>query len=313
MGGVIDVGVQLPGPSLSELQQRDGSADGDAVDAVIRDVLDDGAAEAALLTPIGGADPNRERDPYRAADLARATNDHVRERWLSRDQRLWGSIVVSSQLPERAAMEIRRLGGDRRFRQVVLSGNAVGRTFGHAVFRPIFDAAVDNGLPVAIRAGEVGSMTAPYAAGGAVSLALEQRTLAAEGLMTHLVSLVANGLFDRHPSLNVVLWGGGVSWLAPVMWRFEMDFKGVRREVPWVARPPTEYLVTNVRVVTHPLEEAPRGQLAALAAFAGGEDVLVYGSGYPGADADRLARVRDALPAAWHERVFHDNAARLYA
>jgi uncharacterized protein len=309
---VIDAGVLIPGPSLSDLDgPGDSSADA-AFDRLIGEVFDDGPVEAAVVTPEHRVDPASVRDPYRAADFARATNDFVLDRRLRRDERLWGSIVVATQLPERAAEEIRRLGGEPRFRQVMLDGNAIGRTFGHAVFRPIFDAAAECELPVVIRAPEPSTTLAPYAAGGAVGLPLEQRTLVAQGLMTHLVSLIANGLFDRHSALRVVLWGGGISWVAPMMWRFEIDFKGVRREVPWVSRLPTEYLETNIRLVTHPLEQAPRGALASLTALAGGADLLVYGSGHGRSDADSVTRVREALPLEWHDRVFHRNAVDLY-
>ena len=88
------------------------------------------------------------------------------------------------------------------------------RSGGHSVTPsdvPIHEAAAAAGLPIAIRARAAGGVNPPLAAGGAVGLPLEQRTLAAEGLMTHLLGFVSNGVFERHPDLRLVLGGGGVS------------------------------------------------------------------------------------------------------
>ena len=51
---------------------------------------------------------------YRAAALARAHNDWLRERWLDADPRLRASIVCPAQDPRSAAEEIRRAAEARR-------------------------------------------------------------------------------------------------------------------------------------------------------------------------------------------------------
>ena len=37
--------------------------------------------------------------------------------------------------------------------------------------------------------------------------------------VSHLMSLVFDGAFDRHPDLRVVFVEGGFTWAMPVMWR----------------------------------------------------------------------------------------------
>ena len=66
-------------------------------------------------------------------------NDWSAERWLTRDARLYSSIMVGSQLPDVAAAEVRRHAQNARMVQVMLVDNPFNRGFGHPVFHPIYD------------------------------------------------------------------------------------------------------------------------------------------------------------------------------
>jgi predicted TIM-barrel fold metal-dependent hydrolase len=58
-------------------------------------------------------------NPHYAAALARACNSWMVERWLPRDARFKGSLVVAPQDPVRAAQEIRRIGSHPDIVQVL--------------------------------------------------------------------------------------------------------------------------------------------------------------------------------------------------
>ena len=49
-----------------------------------------------------------------------------------------------------------------------------------------------------------------------------------------LLSLISNGVFNKFPSLRVVLIESGVTWLPGFLWRAVKTWRGVRAEVPWV-------------------------------------------------------------------------------
>src|SRR5438128_1613521 len=104
-----------------------------------------GVSRALLAHGVGvlaAALPN----PHLAAAVARAANDWTIDCWLDRDERLAGSVLVSSQVPDAAAAEIRRVGGDRRMAAVVLTANGLEKPLGHPVYHPIYAAAEECGL-----------------------------------------------------------------------------------------------------------------------------------------------------------------------
>ena len=57
--------------------------------------------------------------------------------------------------------------------------------------------------------------------------------------------------------LPIVLVESGFTWLPPLMWRLDKNWKGLRREVPWVDRLPSEMIRESLRLTAQPLD-APR-------------------------------------------------------
>ena len=84
-----------------------------------------------------------------AARLCSAYNDWLLEHWLQPEPRLRGMIVVPAQWPEAAAREIRRVGDRDEFVGVFLPG-AARVPYGNPVHDPIWEAANELGLPVAV-------------------------------------------------------------------------------------------------------------------------------------------------------------------
>jgi predicted TIM-barrel fold metal-dependent hydrolase len=253
---------------------------------------------------------------YLAKELVSAINDWNRDTWLARDDdRLTSVILVPSQDPLDAAREIRRVAGHPKIVEVLLVHNGLGKPFGHPVYHPIYEAAAEVGLPIGIHTGgEIWGGGAHPSAGGTPNSRLEYHTLFPQAMMHHATSLISHGVFEKFPSLRVLLIEAGVSWLPWLLWRMDAMFDGLRQESDWVRRLPSEYFRDHIRLTTQPLEMSPRPRqmVELLETLDGAQDMLCYASDYPHWDADDPLIVANRLPKAWRPKLFYNNAAKFY-
>lgn len=250
--------------------------------------------------------------PYAAAVLS-AINHVLVDEWLPTDPRFRTSLTVSPADPELAAQEIHRLGDAPGVVQVLMP-SAAPMPYGHRFYHPIYAAAVEHGLPVAIHPGSegVGIHGAPSAVGYPSSY-LEWHTGLVATYIGHLISLVTEGVFVKFPTLRFVLVEGGVFWLPPLLWRLDKNWKGLRQTTPWLERPPSEYVREHIRLTTQPLEEPERAEhFRAMLATFDAEKMLLFSSDFPHWDGDTPDFAARAFPAEMRARVMSENARALY-
>jgi predicted TIM-barrel fold metal-dependent hydrolase len=293
---------------------RDGSYPPDGqpgtdLEFTISDHIERNDIAAAILTHGEGKWVDTNSNPYYAAAVAQAANDWMVQACLPRDERLFGSIVVSNQHPVLAAQEIRRMAVNPKMKQVLIADNGLGKPFGHPLFDPIHEAASSSGLPIAIHAPSSGGVTPAAAAQGSINYFLDFYTLIPETFMSHLTSFITHGVFERYPQLRLVFLESGATWIAPFLWRLDANYKGLRREIPWTQRLPSDYVRPHIRVSVGPLEtSAYTDYWLGLLESLGGAEVLVFGSGYPQWDSVTASDVRTALPEPWLDQVLATNS-----
>jgi predicted TIM-barrel fold metal-dependent hydrolase len=129
-----------------------------------------------------------------------------------------------------------------------------------------------------------------------------------------VASLVFHGVFEKYPELRVVVIEAGITWLPPLLWRMDADWKELRSDVPRAKRTPDETVREHVRLTTQPLDELDsREKLRrTLESVDGLEDMLMLATDYPQWDFDRPYLVSRRLPASWQEKVMSENARVLY-
>jgi predicted TIM-barrel fold metal-dependent hydrolase len=288
----------------------DGGTPGSDYELMRAQLLDRYDVEYAILTGDEGIEVSTLANAHLASALARAANDWMVHEWLSRDRRLKGSLVVAPQDPVGAAAEIRRIGGHPDIIQVLVSSGAQ-RPYGDPFYHPIWQAAVELGLPVAAHLGGQGGVNANPTGCGPPTFFWEAHALLCETGMGHVASLIAHGVFEKFPSLRFVLIECGVAWLPPLLWRLDADYKALRKETPWLRKLPSEYAAEHIRLTTQPLEQPKdeRHLWTALEAM-DGENTLLFASDYPHWDFDDPDTVR--IPGEWRERVLSGNARELY-
>lgn len=213
--------------------------------------------------------------------LARAINDWLAEEWLEVNPKFFGTIVVATQDPAAAAVEIRRAARHPRMVQVMLPTGA-RLPYGHRHYLPIYEAAVECGLAIAIHSGTegVGTSGPPTPCGWPTTLA-ELRVTRSTLFLSHLTSLITEGVFVRYPDLRVVGLETGIAWLAPYLWRFDKNYKGLRSECPWLKELPSAYVRRFFRFGTQGVESGEPDEFWRLLRSVGADGLLMFSSNYP--------------------------------
>ena len=305
--------VNQAGVLRDDARAPDGSAPGADPAFTARQLLDANGIDRAVL--IGGEvlGLGAMPDPDAAAMIASAYNRWLATTWFDADDRYRGYLVVGAQDPLLAAQEIRRAAEDERFVGVLLPLTDI--LMGQRHYYPIYEAAHEVGVPVAVHpnSGEGIFRTSPPMAGGTPTYYVEWHSGLSQVFQANLISLVCHGVFERFPNLKVILTEGGLGWLPDVMWRLDKNVKGLRDEVPWVRRLPSEYIVDHVRFTTQPLPEPKRrNHLHVLCEIARADRTLMFSSDYPHWDFDDPRHALASLPPAIRQRVSSDNAVETY-
>lgn len=249
-------------------------------------------------------------DPDYVAAICSAYNDHTLDHWLPADDRLLTSIELPIQDPDLAVREIERLADHPRVVAVSMFATANRIAFGERFYWPIYAACERHGLPIHIHP----STTAPIAnhsvtPAGQAATYFEMHVCLPQFYMAQTASLVLRGVFEQFPALKVMLVEGGIAWLPHLLWRMDTEFKGLRHEVPFLKRMPSDYVRENIRLTTQPLEDPQNPKhLTQIFEMVGADTLVMYASDFPHWDFDEPTRLPKSLGEATLQRILHDNA-----
>jgi len=289
-------------------RQISGLPAGD-IDAIRRHALDPFGTRLAICNVLHGAVALFNEDM--AAALCAAVNDWTAKELLDREPRLRASILLPVHNPALALREIERLAPDRRFVQVLLL--AMGEMLlGRRTYWPIYAAAEKHGLAIGIHAGST-YHHAPTPSGWPAHR-VEDYVAQSAAFESQLLSFLTEGVFQKFPSLKLVLIESGVTWLPTLLWRTNKTWRGVRPEVPWIDRPPAELLREHVRLTLQPLD-VPRGdpqRFARVLDHVGSDRMLLFSTDYPHWHFDGEDVLPDGLTDDTLRRFMIDNPLETY-
>jgi len=300
-----------PGSPLSsrpDWRLPSGSPGGD-LDAIRRQVLDPFGIRYAICNPLHGAVALFNDDM--AAALCAAVNDWMARELLDREPRLRASILVPAQSPELAAREIERVAPDRRFVQVLLL--AMGETpLGRRIHWPIYAAAEKHELAIGVHAGSTYRVAPTYS--GWTSYRVEDYVAQSAAFETQLLSLVAEGVFQKFPKLKVVMIESGFTWLPTWLWRTAKTWRGVRAEVPWIDRSPAEIVREHVRFTLQPIDAPPAepDMLLRTLDHLGSDRLLLFSTDYPHWQFDGAEALPEGLSGDTMQKLLVDNPLETY-
>jgi predicted TIM-barrel fold metal-dependent hydrolase len=251
-----------------------------------------------------------QQNPYFGTAYARAVNDWNADTWLTYDERIYGVVGINMAQPDEAAAEIRRVGQHPRVCATVLAGSPLGRPYGDPIYDPIWKAAAELGLPVDIH---FGTAAAERQAGGIPESDLASIVPMWATMMHHVTSLIVNGVFEKWPTMRVLIKEVGTMWLPQLMWRLDESYESLKRESQWVKKLPSEYMREHIKLGTQPLEEVPNADdLKSFFEVNEMDDILCFASDYAHTTFDDPDNIARRLPDGWARRVMCDNSCEHY-
>ena len=297
-----------PSAARADAWPPSGALPGSELEFLQKQLLDAWDIEYGILSPLNfGSQTNFEY----AAARAQAMNEWQIAEWTDPDPRLRASMIVPYEDGELAAAEIRRIGDHPGFAQILTLVHTL-EPLGRRKYWKMYEAAVEHDLAIAIHFGSAGGV--PITGAGWGSFYLEEHAGMPTPFQAQVISLVCEGVFDRFPTLKVVLIEGGFGWLASLMWRLDRSWKMLRSEVPHLSRMPSEYIRDHFWVTTQPMEEPPQPeQFLQLLAHMDMDDRIMFATDYPHWDFDAPDRAIPAkLEPELERQIMAENARALF-
>jgi len=297
-----------PNASRRDALPPEGGRQGSSLSFMQAQHLDANNVQLGMLNPLGSG--QGLSDPDLANAICAATNDWQLAEWTSKDQRLKASVVVNYEDVPTAVAEIRRCAPNPDFAQVLFL-TRTAEPLGSRKYWPIYAAAAEAGLPVGVHAFGYGGN--PITGGGWPSFYIEEMVSHAQTCQAVLASMVIEGVFERFPTLRLILIEAGFAWAPPLAWRLDRAWKRLSAETPHLKRLPSEVIRNHVWWTTQPMEEPdPREHLLDTIEWMGW-DRLLFATDYPHWDYDDPATCLPLkITDEQREKFFIGNARRVY-
>ncbi|OBH64804.1 amidohydrolase family protein, partial [Mycobacterium mantenii] len=270
--------------------------------------MDEAGVDLAVLSL---AAPGVEQlEPDEAVRLARDCNDQLAAAVQRYPDRFAGFATLPISAPERAAEELERAVRQLGFPGAVINGHSRGRYLDDPFFEPVLARAATLHAPIYLHptippAGVIESSYAGFAEPVTFALATVGWGWHIN-TATHVLRMILGGVFDRHPSLQMIIghMGEATSFMLP---RFDATLKP---ELTGLQRPVSSYLRENFHYTFANFNDpATYANLVAQV----GIDRVAFSADYPFGSMVAARAFLDGLPLTDDERadISHRNAEKL--
>lgn len=277
------------------------------VDLLRRHILDPWRVDYAIVNCYYGLEGLRH--PDWAAALVSAVNDWLIDQWLSKDSRLRATLMIPARDPEAMIKEIRRVGDHPGFVQVLFPARS-DSLWGQRIYHDVFAEIARRDLVVGLHYG--GTTEGPPSSTGYPAWQAEEYAAEWQAFATQLTSLVSEGVFTKFPELRVSVLEGGFLWVPVWGWRMNKEWKGLRREVPWLSRAPLDIIRDHFRFSTAPADSGPPELMKKAVGWLGSDDLLMFATDYPHRHDDDIAALLGILSPEARRKLMSETAREWY-
>jgi predicted TIM-barrel fold metal-dependent hydrolase len=185
------------------------------------DDLDEEGVWGQLVFPSLGLWICLIEDPVLSTRCSQIYNDWLKEEYLDRSPRIVGAAVMPMASVDECVAELERvaaLGYKAVFMPTTVADDA---NYGLELWDPFWHAASDAGVLVAFHIG-TGVGNSNYRGRGRMIVNYCETTYPGMRVVTQLV---ASGVLDTHPELNVMIAEGGASWVPALAQRMNESYR----------------------------------------------------------------------------------------
>lgn len=248
-----------------------------------------------------------------ASAIAHAYNNWLADYCRADPRRLKGVALVPIQDPAAAVSELRRCVKELGFVAVATpTYSSSGKNLDDPGLYSFFAEAERLNVPVCIHAGAGDGVPAgtdrfdhPFY-NHAMAHPFEQ--------MIAVLCIVVGGILEKFPRIKVVFLEAGAGWVPYWMERLDEHYEYLKPTVPWLAKPPSEYMRSGRLYYSfEPDEKTLRFVLDFV-----GDHCLVFASDYNHSDSKfpetvKAVMERGDIPQASLVKIMGENAQSLYA
>ena len=248
-----------------------------------------------------------ESDAAVAVERARACNDYLQSQIEEHPTRYRGFAHLPLQDVQAACDELTRCVKDLGFVGAMINGNSDGHYLDEQQFMPFWEHVAELDVPVYIHPAD--PVEQPYVLR---DYPVMQGALWGWSVdnSCHFLRLLFSGLFDRLPTLQIILGHMGET-LPYFAWRIDSRYDVTKSSyTPVLEKKPSEYFRSNLIITTTGLCQDSSLQCA-IAEM--GEDRVLFSVDYPYEDTDFCAQWIETTPLtdAQREKICHGNAERV--
>ena len=119
---------------------------------------------------------------------------------------------------------------------------------------------------------------------------------------------------EAFPDLKIVFMESGFVWLPAFLWRANKTWRGVHSEIPWVKKPPADFVRDHVRLTVQPVDEPPDSKmLEQVLEQIGSDKMLLFSTDYPHWHFDGTDALPKAMTGDLAKKILVDNPLETYA
>src|SRR4030088_1910503 len=311
-GGIGGVGARQGVVAADAMEYKEGRKGGFDPHARIPDMDLDGI-DAAFLYPSIGLFSGAVQDPGLAAAMCRAYNRCLADYCKPSPDRLFGVAMLPMQSIPFAIEEMRFARKELGMRGGFLRPNPYnGRMLHHPDYEPFWQEVEELDFAIGLHEGARGGMP-PGGVDRFKNRGARHIISHTMEMMLAAMSVIWEGVCDRHPKVRIGFMESGGGWIAPWLDRMDRHFDDQGFNDSGLSMRPTELFRRNCWISFEPVE----GSLKVLADYIGPHKIL-WATDYPHPDgffpgAPKLIADRPELSAETKRQILAGGAKGFYA